>query len=76
MQLHILKNVLELTSDVSTMSSLASEASRYSEQVKNILLLVNDFNDTAEGFKNSFDDVHVLKTRSDGNGSYSDKSKN
>ena len=66
MQLHISKKVLELTADVETMNVMVSEALRSSNQVGEILALIDTFNGTTSAIEHLSDNVDILTLRSQG----------
>ena len=66
LQLNTSQKVLELTKNVGIMTASASEASRVSTQIAEILGLVSTFQSTGGSIQSISDDVKTLKLRSQG----------
>ena len=66
LQLDTSRKVLELTKNVHIMTASASEASRVSSQIVEILELVSTFQSTGDSIQSISDDVKVLNLRSQG----------
>ena len=66
LQLNTSRKVLELTKNVRIMTASASEASRVSTQIAEILELVSTFQSTGSSIQRISDDVRTLNLRSQG----------
>ena len=66
LQLDTSRKVLELTKNVRTMTASASEASRLSSHIAEILELVSTFQSTGGSIQSISDEVKVLHLRSQG----------
>ena len=66
LQLETSRKVLELTKNVGIMTASASEASRVSSQIAEILELVSTFQSTGNSIQSISDDVKALKMKSQG----------
>ncbi len=66
LQLYTSRKVLELTKNVRIMTASASEASRVSTQLAEILELVSTFQSTGSSIQCISDDIKTLKLRSQG----------
>ena len=66
LQLNTSRKVLELTKNVRVMTASASEASRVSTQISEILELVRAFESTGGSIQRISDDVRTLNLRSQG----------
>ena len=66
LQLHTARKVLELTRNVGTLSTAATEASKLSTQIVEILALVSTYRDTASTIDSISDNVRMLALESQG----------
>ena len=66
LQLDTSRKVLELTKNVHIMTASASEASKVSSQIAEILELVSTFQSTGDSIQSISDDVKALNLRSEG----------
>ena len=66
LQLYTSRKVLDLTAEIGTLSTLATEALKSSTQIAQILQLISSFHNTSGALKSLSDNVDILASRSQG----------